>query len=121
MIFCFALPLIIITVRGPLLDTPPILSVILIFTGFAITLYGLCKWQMYREQGCIAKDERVRKIWDKSRSYTLCVTLPFVILIIGLDRAINLELKYGVVWLIIIQVAFTQIIFRWYLNKKKDL
>ena len=121
MIFCLVFPFIVISIRGPLLETPPILIFILIITGFALVLYGLCKEHIYRSQGAIVKDERTRKIRDKSRSYTLYVTIPFIIIVVSLYRAVNLELNYGIVWLVILQVVITQIIFRLYLNKKKDL
>jgi len=121
MLFCMAFPFIVTSIRGPLLETPPIVFIILLFTGFAIILYGLVKWQIYREQGPVVKDERTQKIFDKSRSYTLYITIPFIIIIVGLYQALNIELNYGIVWIVIIQVAITQIIFKWYFNRKKNL
>jgi hypothetical protein len=121
MIFAFIFPFIVITIGGPLHETPPSILFILLITGFAIVIYGWYKWFIYREQGHAIKDERTQKIWDKSRSYTLYVTIPFIMILISFYRLQNLELNYSIVWLVILQIAITQIIFRWYLNKKKNL
>lgn len=121
MILCLALPFIIIKIGGPLLDTPPVLYIILVIAAFVTFFYGFYRWQMYLKQGNIIKDERVQKIWDKSRSYTLYVTIPFIGVIVGLYREMNLELNNSIAWLVIIQVVITQLIFRWYFNKKKDI
>ena len=122
MIFCFAFPFIVINIRGPLLETPPILHIIFLFIGFAIILYGLIKWQMYREKGHVVKDERIQKIGDKSRSYTLYITVFFILLLLSLYHSKILDIDIiEIGWLVIIQVTITFIVLRWYLNKKKDL
>jgi hypothetical protein len=126
MIFiCFILPSIITEIGDPFRGMPTLvpaaLILALIISAFVLIIYAICIEENYRLKGTIVKDERTQKILNKSRSYTLSVTIIFlaILIVISQYQIIHLELKD--IWLpVLIQIAITVIILKLYFGKKKD-
>ncbi len=90
--------------------------------GLLFMTYGLFTDKKFLSSLRTYGDERTRKLTYKSRSYTLSITIIFLAILMGLSHyeIMNLELK-DIWWPVLIQIAITSLILRYYFNKKKDL
>ena len=93
-----------------------------IIIGLLLMVYGLFTDKKFISTYKTCGDERTRKLTYKSRSYTLSITIIFLGILMGLShyQIIRLDLR-DIWWPVLIQIAITQIILRFYFNKKKDL
>jgi hypothetical protein len=113
---------VIVNVGGPLQSLSPITAFILLFSGIVLFIYGTTKEIILKSKGVIVDDERTKKIKYKARSYTLTITIFFIMLLFMLNHyeIIDLELIH-MFWIIVVVVAITQLFFYWLLNFMGDL
>jgi len=124
-IILMIMPLIILFIfigdKDSMLYTYPYVVYIPLIIGLLLFIYGAINDKMIRTYYMVKKDERVQKIHDRSRSYSLYITIPFLFLIISLVRMEILPLNFIIVWLVGLQIGISYFIFKWYLNRKKNL